>query len=597
MSRALAHSLLLLLIVAAAARRAGRARGRADRPRRRRACRTTTSTSTPTPTRRSRDAQADALRDRISVERRRADVRRRRAGGDPRRGRRRAGLALREIAERLGKRGHVRDRRRAADRGARRPSSTPGEAGRARRARRSRPATARRRTRSCSTSPTASARRANGGGGGARARARAAGGDRAASALLGAGGAAAARARRRKRRARDAVEFAEAKRNARDDLVALGDDIRALDLDASMPDADPQARADYDHAVARYTEAEEQWERRARARATSRRSASALEEGRWAMASAKARFAGETPPERRPPCFFDPRHGPSTRDVMWSPPYGEPREVPACEADAQRVERGEDPEAARGRVGRPARAVLAGRPGLRAVRRRVLRRLRRRLLPGLLIGSLLGGAMSPGMAYGDYSGGRRRRLTAATSAGAGSAAGTSAAAASAAGTSAAAATSGRRAAALLGARAHAAAAEPRGLGCGACAPPCSASRSTPTSRRRARRCILRGDDRPFALIGAWAGGGALLGSEPVRVSGPGDDLFALLDDAAGRRRGDAGGGRRRLVRLPRLRGAPPRRAGPPAAAAPGAAARRRARLLRPRAAPGRATGAGGSRRS
>jgi len=42
--------------------------------------------------------------------------------------------------------------------------------------------------------------------------------------------------------------------------------------------------------------------------------------------------------------------------------------------------------------------------------------------------------------------------------------------------------------------------------------------------------ILRGEDRPFALIGAWAGGGALLGSQPVRVSGPGDDLFALLDE-------------------------------------------------------------------
>jgi para-aminobenzoate synthetase / 4-amino-4-deoxychorismate lyase len=42
--------------------------------------------------------------------------------------------------------------------------------------------------------------------------------------------------------------------------------------------------------------------------------------------------------------------------------------------------------------------------------------------------------------------------------------------------------------------------------------------------------ILRGEDRPFALIGAWAGGGALLGSEPVRVSGPDDDRFALLDD-------------------------------------------------------------------
>jgi para-aminobenzoate synthetase/4-amino-4-deoxychorismate lyase len=58
--------------------------------------------------------------------------------------------------------------------------------------------------------------------------------------------------------------------------------------------------------------------------------------------------------------------------------------------------------------------------------------------------------------------------------------------------------------------------------------------------------ILRGDERPFALIGAWAGGGALLGSEPVRVSAPGDDLFALLDavpavDAAGAA-GAVGGG-------------------------------------------------------
>jgi anthranilate/para-aminobenzoate synthase component I len=42
--------------------------------------------------------------------------------------------------------------------------------------------------------------------------------------------------------------------------------------------------------------------------------------------------------------------------------------------------------------------------------------------------------------------------------------------------------------------------------------------------------VLRGEDRPFALIGAWAGGGALLGSQPVRVSGPDDDLFGLLDE-------------------------------------------------------------------
>src|SRR5919107_4391070 len=41
---------------------------------------------------------------------------------------------------------------------------------------------------------------------------------------------------------------------------------------------------------------------------------------------------------------------------------------------------------------------------------------------------------------------------------------------------------------------------------------------------------LRGDNRPFALVGAWAGGGAVLGSEPVRLPAPGEDVLALLDD-------------------------------------------------------------------
>jgi para-aminobenzoate synthetase/4-amino-4-deoxychorismate lyase len=42
--------------------------------------------------------------------------------------------------------------------------------------------------------------------------------------------------------------------------------------------------------------------------------------------------------------------------------------------------------------------------------------------------------------------------------------------------------------------------------------------------------VLRDDARPFALIGAWAGGGAVLGSEPMRWTGPGDDVLAVLDD-------------------------------------------------------------------
>jgi para-aminobenzoate synthetase/4-amino-4-deoxychorismate lyase len=41
--------------------------------------------------------------------------------------------------------------------------------------------------------------------------------------------------------------------------------------------------------------------------------------------------------------------------------------------------------------------------------------------------------------------------------------------------------------------------------------------------------LVRGDDRPFAFAGDWAGGGALVGSEPLVVAGAEADPFALLD--------------------------------------------------------------------
>ena len=46
----------------------------------------------------------------------------------------------------------------------------------------------------------------------------------------------------------------------------------------------------------------------------------------------------------------------------------------------------------------------------------------------------------------------------------------------------------------------------------------------------AEGCLLvRGDDRPFGLAGDWAGGGALVGSEPLVVAGEDQDPFELLD--------------------------------------------------------------------
>ena len=62
------------------------------------------------------------------------------------------------------------------------------------------------------------------------------------------------------RRQAEAVEFAEVKTNARDDLVALGDDIRALDLDVEMPGVSPDVRADYEQqAVNSYDKADSKW--------------------------------------------------------------------------------------------------------------------------------------------------------------------------------------------------------------------------------------------------------------------------------------------------------------------------------------------------
>jgi hypothetical protein len=216
--------------------------------------------------------------------------------------------------------------------------------------------------------------------------------------LAGAGGAALL-VRRRRRRQAEAVEFAEVKENARDDLVALGDDIRALDLDIEMPGVQPDARADYDRAVNAYDTADRSW-RVARRPRDLEPVGSALEEGRWAMSSAKARLEGAEPPERRSPCFFDPRHGPSTRDVEWAPPYGESRLVPACEADAVRIEEGEDPQTREVTVGGERMPYWAAGPMYAPF---IGGFFGASLLPGLMIGTMLGDGFDGG--GGDVGGG------------------------------------------------------------------------------------------------------------------------------------------------------------------------------------------------
>lgn len=124
--------------------------------------------------------------------------------------------------------------------------------------------------------------------------------------------------------------------------MALGEDIRSLDVDIQMPGVSEEAKQRYEQALEAYQRASQIFDQ-AKHPGDLAPVSETLEEGRYAMAYAKALLDGKPPPERRPPCFFDPRHGPSTEEVEWAPPGGAPREVPACAADALRVQEGFEP--------------------------------------------------------------------------------------------------------------------------------------------------------------------------------------------------------------------------------------------------------------
>jgi len=72
-----------------------------------------------------------------------------------------------------------------------------------------------------------------------------------------------------------------------DEFVRLGDSIRALELDVTLGDANPAAKADYDRAVEAYDRANQY-----NAKGASAAADQALDEGLAAIASARERLAG-----------------------------------------------------------------------------------------------------------------------------------------------------------------------------------------------------------------------------------------------------------------------------------------------------------------
>lgn len=145
-------------------------------------------------------------------------------------------------------------------------------------------------------------------------------------------------------------ELEPVKRLALEDITALGDQLRDLDLETAGRQLDEGTRADYQRALDAYDAAGRAGEAMSRPEDISDVT-KIVEDGRYAIACVRARLAGEPLPTRRPPCFFDPRHGVSVEDVDWAPSGGTVRQVPACALDAQRVRAGADPDVRQVMVG------------------------------------------------------------------------------------------------------------------------------------------------------------------------------------------------------------------------------------------------------
>ena len=127
-----------------------------------------------------------------------------------------------------------------------------------------------------------------------------------------------------------------------EDVSLLGEQLRRLDAETADHPLDPAGQGDYQAALDAYESAQREVVRVTDVEQVATIT-DTLNDGRYALACVQARVAGEPVPERRTPCFFNPQHGPSVKDVMFTARAGGTRRVPACAQDAARVEAGERP--------------------------------------------------------------------------------------------------------------------------------------------------------------------------------------------------------------------------------------------------------------
>lgn len=186
-----------------------------------------------------------------------------------------------------------------------------------------------------------------------------------------------------------------------EDITAFGEELERLDFHPGEPGADDAMRADYEQGLDSYEKAKRimasvQYPEEVKG------VTQALEDGRFALARLDARRQGRPLPERRAPCFFDPRHGPSTEDAVWAPAGGAARTVPVCAADAVRLRDGQDPAVRTVDTEHGPRPYYDAGPAYGPWAGGYFGG---GILPGLLMGTMLGSMMSSPAYASDFGGG------------------------------------------------------------------------------------------------------------------------------------------------------------------------------------------------
>jgi len=155
---------------------------------------------------------------------------------------------------------------------------------------------------------------------------------------------------RRERELGAAEELRVARRLVDGDVTAFGQELGALREDTQTGTHDGRMQNDYRRALDHYDSAREEL-----AAATTVEAVvdveQMLRDGRFHLACVLAGRNGTEPPQRRDPCFFDPRHGPAAADVAWTPQGEVERMVGVCSRDQHRLAAGEEPEVRLIRVG------------------------------------------------------------------------------------------------------------------------------------------------------------------------------------------------------------------------------------------------------